>query len=177
MIFALDFDRTLFMTDAHTRALREVKRDAPIGTPQVLDVVDVRPFLYDDVRSFFDATHGSKKYIVSAVTWYGPTSEQYQEEKIRRSGVTALVDGVLLTNDSKIAALTELSMRFPDEILVFVDDLVDHLVAVQAVLPRVHCIHMSRDGAEQKSTVAVPEHMITVHTLTELLHVVSAVAL
>ena len=176
MIFVLDFDRTLFMTDAHSRALRDAKSDAPIGTPQVLDIVDVHAFLYDDVRAFFDATQGNKKYIVSAVTWYGPTSEQYQEEKIRRSGVTELADGVLLTNESKVAALIELSLRFPDEILVFVDDMVDHLVAVQAALPRVHCIHMSRDGAEQKSTVAAPEHMITVHTLTELLHDVSAVA-
>jgi hypothetical protein len=171
MIIALDFDRTLFDTDCVLSLIRERGLEAQIGDPSVYTVIDPAPFLYDDVMPFLHGLPSSyTAYVVSAVTArYGPLSEAYQRDKIIRTGVAALVRDVVLTGESKVAALETLAADFPNDDMVFVDDMVDHLVAVHEALPRVHCIYMERAGAKRNSTMLVPNNMKTVHTLPELL--------
>lgn len=53
MIFALDFDRTLFDTDPDLELIRARGLEHLIGNPAVHDAVDPKPFLYDDVVLFY----------------------------------------------------------------------------------------------------------------------------
>lgn len=171
MIIALDFDRTLFDTDCDLALIRERGLEAEIGNPSVHTQVDPAPFLYVDVMPFLQGLPSTHVvFVVSAVTTrYGAQSEAYQRDKIVRTGVAAVVRDVVLTGESKIEALRTLATDFPHDAIVFVDDMVDHLIAVQGALPRVHCIHMERAGAKRNSTVPAPNSMKTVHTLSELL--------
>lgn len=117
-------------------------------------------------------------FIVSAVTArYGPLSEAYQRDKIVRTGVSSMVHDVMLTGESKVAVLLKIAADYPHDEIVFVDDLIDHLIEVQHALPRVHCIHMERAGAKRNSTMSAPGDMKTVHTLAELLQTLNTVTL
>ncbi len=171
MIFALDFNRTLFDTDRDLALIRERGLEHQIGDPIVHTVIDPAPFLYEDVAAFFAAlSRTDAVYIVSAVTArYGPLSMAYQRDKIARTGVADIVADVVLIGDSKVAALEKIAADFPNQEIVFVDDMVDHLIDIQHALPRVHCIHMERAGAKRNSTVSAPPDMKTVHSLAELL--------
>ena len=169
MIFALDFDRTLFDTDADIAALAAANVSHMIGDPAVHKIVDPVPYLYPDTMSFLAAQDRGCTYVVSAVTVrYGPLSEAYQGDKIRRTGVAAVVREVMLTGDSKVAALSTITTRYPGEHIIFVDDRTDVLAEVHAALPDIVCVHIMRSGAKRMSDIELPRDIVTITSLAEL---------
>jgi hypothetical protein len=174
MIFAFDFDRTLFDTDADMAAITAENATHLIGDPAVNHVVDPTPFLYGDTIPFLASHERSRLYIVSAVTArYGPLAEAYQRDKIVRTGVASLVNEVLLTGDSKVAALSSLLEKYRHEHVVFIDDKTDVLLEVLHALPELVCVHMVRKGAKRMSDVTLPEHIPVIQSLAGLASIVT----
>jgi hypothetical protein len=174
MILALDFDRTLFNTDQDIVAMYDANVLHMIGDPAVNGIVDPAPFLFSDALPFLDSHSKAHLYIVTAVTErYGPRSAEYQRDKIVRSGVASRVSDIVLTGDSKVQALRDIASKHPDERIVFLDDRTDILLEVQAALPAVMVVHMSREGAKVMSDVPLPDSIRTVHSLKEFERIIS----
>jgi FMN phosphatase YigB (HAD superfamily) len=168
MILAFDFDRTLFDTDADVVAMTSQGVADRIGDPYVNTIVDPTPFLYPDTIPFLESYNRRCLYVVSAITArYGPLAEAYQKDKIARTGVEAHVSEVLLTGDSKVAALSSLVEKHRGEQVVFIDDKTDVILEVYEALPEVVCIHMVRAGAKRMSETSLPGRIPVVHSLAE----------
>lgn len=169
MIFALDFDRTLFDTDRDFASIEERGLTALIGDPSIHEVVDPVPFLYPDAIPFLQRQNKQKIFIVSAITpEYGPLSDAYQKDKIERCGMREYVEDIFLVVGSKVPALKIIMERHPDETIIFVDDRSDVIVAVTDELPEVVCVHIVREGAKIMSDVELPLGVEEARTLAEL---------
>jgi hypothetical protein len=169
MICALDFDRTLCDTDAQLAQVDVLRIQHLIGNPELTRRLGIEQFLYDDTIPFLRTHQSHHLYIVSAVTHrYGERAEEYQSDRIQRSGVEEYVRGTLLTGDSKVSALEALLLRHPGERLVFIDDRSDVLTDVYIHLSEVMCVHMARSGATRMSDVPIPPGVPTISMLAEL---------
>lgn len=169
MIFALDFDRTLFNTDLDFASIEEKGLVALIGDPSIHEVVDPVPFLYPDVIPFLKRQNKQKVFIVSAITpSYGPLSDVYQKDKIERTGMREYVEDIFLVVGSKVPALKTIMERHKDETIIFVDDRLDVIAPVKTELPEIVCVHIARDGAKIMSDVEFLEGVEKVSTLIEL---------
>jgi FMN phosphatase YigB (HAD superfamily) len=173
MICALDFDRTLCDTDAQLAQVGILRIQHLIGNPELTRRLGITQFLYDDTLPFLQAHQSHVLYIVSAVTHsYGERATEYQRDRIKRSGVEEYVREILLTGDSKVAALEGLLARYPGERLVFVDDRSDVLTDVYIHFNDVTCVHMARGGAQRMSDTPIPPGVPTISTLAELTSII-----
>jgi len=144
MILVLDFDRTLFDTDAFYERIRVRGIEHLLGTLASLRSVAVASLIYPEVVPFLHAHAFEAVHIVTSVKGvYGRWDARVQREKIRRSGVSTLVDSVVVVENDKVPAITALVGDTP---AVFIDDLPQHLAAVRVALPNVTCVHIDRLG-------------------------------
>jgi hypothetical protein len=176
MVIALDFDRTLFDTDADIREMHERGVADLLGDPRVNDIVNPLSFLYADTLSFLAAHADHLLYVVSAVTFsYGPHAGAYQRDKIERAGVASRVREVILTGESKVDALRVLVERHPAETIVFIDDRIDVLADVHEHIPHVRCVHMMRPNAKRMGEGALPIALPTVTSLDALAGILTGI--
>lgn len=142
MRFILDFDHTLFDTNAFSVAAEPYKATGLWVTPQIWDELDARTFLYSDTLDFLNAKQTHELIILSAWTpSLGAESHAFQVSKIDKSGIADLVDKVVVMEGDKGPQVKLLCGGAPT---VFVDDRIDHLLATQAMCPEVTVVQMVR---------------------------------
>ncbi|MCD5381996.1 MAG: hypothetical protein LR017_01620 [Candidatus Pacebacteria bacterium] len=158
MRYLLDFDRTLFDTDAFKKAV--LKAGYALGTPESLEKVDASRFVFSDALTFLKTHAKEDMYIVSSCTGFQSVYDRaYQSAKIAKSRVDAYVADVIVVEDTKVDAVVSLA----DGETVFVDDMDKHLSAVAARCPEVHVVHIGR-SAHYPTTRTVP----SIASLSEL---------
>lgn len=155
----LDFDRTVFDTEAFYNALEyECMRST---FESGLFTRSLAQFLYDDVLVFLETNRNNTLHIVT----YGDRS--VQEAKVQATGIldhvhhVAYVEsGSKATYIRSILKQSRLAVRG-----VFIDDTNEHLEFTTVELPEVLTIRMQRRGAKGSS---IPAGKITAVTnLTE----------
>ena len=168
MLYLLDFDRTLFAVESLYAALAARGWDELVGTHESLERVPIADYVYEDVAPFL-AAHGTESIILSSASGRsGEWETAYQRAKIDASGVAAQVREVCVVPGDKAAAAAEIAQRFPpDTPMCFVDDRIEHCLAVQAALPQATCCLMVRDPSVIGPVTSV-QGMPVVHTLAAL---------
>lgn len=166
MQYILDFDRTLFDTDAcKAEQVKRYGTDA-LGSLQSLEELPVETFLFEDALDFLQAHDRSSLHIVSSCAGRtGGWDTAYQRKKLEKSGVAEYVAAVHLVFDQKIKMIRKILTDGP---AVFVDDMFSHLTAVQRVLPEVQPVHIARSGTLSAKDEAQYDGIPTIEDLTEL---------
>lgn len=137
MRYVLDFDRVLFDTDAFIKELKdkgiyEIPRGPDLLRAVVEKEIDWTAFVHPGVIDFLK-THGEECTIVSSYFSRKrldnePSAqdlELFQSEKIRLSGLSGLVKKVIITGESKEAALKGLYQV--NEHMILLDDEREHI--------------------------------------------------
>lgn len=153
MMYFLDFDGVLFDTKALKEAMERLNVPESERSRTTFDLLhsldsafDARQFLFADAERFL-LEHGSECFVVSSYLSVDPAKnvdpeEQraYQETKIMRSGVGALVgdDHVHVVGESKEDALRMLVLKAQGQqhAYLFIDDHAGHIMrAYDAGIP------------------------------------------
>lgn len=152
----LDFDRTLFDTEAFYHSLELTYIEGIIGG-QI--GADFSRFLYDDVVSFM-CNAREVGYLCHLVT-FGRRS--VQECKVKLSGLEPYFKELFYVEQGSKAAVIKkyLDSGVSCEKAVFIDDTIEHLEQVRALLPQVVPVRMARPGAKG-SDVATDRYMTSV---------------
>jgi FMN phosphatase YigB (HAD superfamily) len=147
MKFVLDFDRTLFDTHNCYQALRDIWGESLDFTPELWTGFNAQAYLYPDVMEWLTSKHQADLYIVTAHTpSHGPQSEEYQIEKLHRSGLHAHTHSVTIMEGLKGPTVADLATLWPsDELIVFVDDKREQCLSVKQHNPNAICCLMARD--------------------------------
>lgn len=146
-VLFLDFDFTLFdgarfwasfgeAPEIALRALLEKKIPSP----------DYSVFLYSDTVDFLQRVR--EKFMLVILTF--ETFTDFQTEKIRGSGVTALVDDVVITGGMKSVAAKEwlVAHHIPSSNAAFLDDRLEHIVDMRMHIPEIFSVYFKRPGVE-----------------------------
>jgi hypothetical protein len=166
MKFLLDFDRTLFDTDAFIAQVERDGRSDRLITPDIWQEYDVREFLYDDVLPWLATQPRESLHILTAITpTAGAEADAFQREKLRSGGFAELVASVTFVVGEKGEVAGEIASQFPPpEPIIFIDDRIEQCLSVQRALPEAHCCLMVREPAVIGS-VAMVRGMTVVHSL------------
>lgn len=164
--YFLDFDRTLFDTDAFKQLQIERYGEVALGTLQSLEDIPVADFVFDDAFDFLSSHQQESLHIVSSCAGRsGGWDTAYQKKKLELSGISEWVSAVHVVFDQKIQKIRKL---FEGGSAVFVDDMYRHLAAVQSAVPEVQLVHIARNGTasatDEKNYNGIP----TIENLTEL---------
>ena len=139
----LDFDRTLFDTEAFYRSL-ELNHIEGVVTGQL--GTDFSHFLYNDAISFMCNARKSS-YQCHLVT-FGRRS--VQECKVKLSGIESYFVHLFYVEQGSKASVIKnyLDKEVSCEKAVFIDDTIEHLEQVRLLLPAVAPVRMARPGAK-----------------------------
>lgn len=146
MKYILDFDRTVFDTDALYKRLDEQKRSTEAGTLASLESLgDISDLVFSDAMIFFTAHNKTDLCIVSSCKGKSGNWERtYQEKKIEHSGISKFVDQVLVVESGKVAVISELVKKFSED-TVFVDDMLEHLETLNSVDKNLKLVQIKRN--------------------------------
>ena len=145
MQYFLDFDRTIFDTDAMYQIMRNQLPESSIGSTESLDVIDAHSLLFPDALEFFSNHYPAEIFIVSSCA--GTTADwdmNFQKEKINLSGVKKYVNEILVVEGSKVQAIKKKLKS--GEGAVFVDDFDKHLNDVHESLSDIKVVQIDRLG-------------------------------
>lgn len=139
----LDFDRTLFDTEAFYHSLELTYIGGIIGG-QI--GADFSHFLYEDVVSFM-CNAREAGYLCHLVT-FGRRS--VQECKVKLSGLEPYFTELFYVEQGSKAIVIKqyLDSGVSCEKAVFIDDTIEHLEQVKTLLPQVVLLRMARPGAK-----------------------------
>jgi len=141
--YILDFDRTMFDTEAFYEA---TAGHANMFTPRIWDEFLADDFIYPDVAAFVARATGARFTIVSAsADKYGSEAVAYQERKVRSSWLGTRADGVHIVPGLKGEMVA--SLVHPNETTVFIDDSILQLNDVSKQVPGVTCLQIVRPTA------------------------------
>ena len=164
MNYYLDFDRTIFNTEAFYEHLASRSLIHLVGTTTIfMTLDDVSPFVYADAREFIASQPPAR---VSVVSMYdaegGEEAKGHQAGMIERSGVITRAHEVTLVPGLKNEVLKDAPAG------TFVDDMPEQLRAVAADCSHMKCIRMQRPGSKYADEPA-PE-FVTITSFAELTH-------
>jgi hypothetical protein len=164
----LDFDHTLFDCDRFIADISQVGDLTEYIMPATWEHYDARTYLFPDTLDWLRSKNRSDLHIVTAITsGYGEQAGLYQRAKVKSSGVVELVQSVVYVEDDKGAAVLRMVADSLDEVIVFVDDRIEHCLSVKAAVPQSVCCLMVRDPATI-GTVSTVQGMYVVHCLTDV---------
>jgi len=166
MKYILDFDRTLFDTELLYEAFARDGIDRNILEPVIWESYQAKDYLYSDTLPFLNQHDPSDLIILSAYgTKYGPQVRQYQQGKVEQKPITDLVSQIHFVEHDKATMMQTIAASCnPDDQLVFVDDLIEHCVAVQTAIPNCQCYLIQRNNATQ----SLPDGITVIQSLTQL---------
>jgi len=145
MQYFLDFDRTVFDTDAMYIEMRKHVDEAVIGTLSSLDSVETKDYLFKDALDFFNNHKASDIFIVSScIGKSGMWDISYQREKVERSGIGKYVSELLVVETTKVNAIKKYLKAGTSSL--FVDDLERHLHEVHEHIPEITACCIDRTG-------------------------------
>jgi hypothetical protein len=166
MQYILDFDRTLFDTDAFKKAQVEQCSPSSVGAIGTLDELDVAEFMFKDAIEFLQSHQKADLCIVTSCCGItGVCDTAYQKTKLEKSGVYELVKEVHIVFNQKIRKLKTL---FTGEPMTFVDDVLSHVEAAKEAIPELQTVHIRRADVlrapDEQNDGSIP----TITTLDEL---------
>lgn len=165
MKYLLDFDRTLFDTDAFVAQVERDGRGGALLTPGIWDQYHVQDFLYADVLSWLKTVAREDVYIVTALAG-GDEAAAFQRAKLASGGFNELVTDTHFVSGLKGEVVAEIAKQFPpEEPIVFVDDRIEQCLSVQACAPQVTVCLMVREP-ESIGEVSTVQRMPVVHDLS-----------
>jgi FMN phosphatase YigB (HAD superfamily) len=158
----LDFDRTLFDTDAFYNV---IERQLLIGIDTAIRGFDLGQFLFDDMIRFM-CNASEAGYLCHLVTF---GERQVQERKVRLSGIEPYFTEVFYVEQGSKAEVIKqyLHSGVSCEKAVFIDDTIEHLEQVKLLLPYIVAIRMARPGA--KGSDILDGRFVTVSSLRDVL--------
>jgi FMN phosphatase YigB (HAD superfamily) len=144
-VLFLDFDRTLFSTERFYEWLGESRMERIIGIVSGdIAAPDFAAMLYVDAIDFLTRMRGGYRLVVLTFD----ANEGLQRKKLQGSGITGLVDDIIITQGDK----GEEAKRYLERIgaypkgHAFIDDRPEYLFAMRAAAPGVATILIRRDG-------------------------------
>ena len=166
MKYILDFDRTLFHTELLYEALDRDGVDRTILVPAIWESYQAKDFLYPDTVPFFTQHNPDDLIILTAYgTKYGDQVRAYQQAKVEQAPILDLVSQIHFVEHDKVTIMQTIATTYgPDEPLVFVDDLLEHCLAVKAAVPDCQCYLIQRTS----SPITPPTGITVIQNLTEL---------
>jgi hypothetical protein len=169
MKYILDFDRTLFDTDAFVAA---TQRDGLTSTeyisPDIWHSYTVEDFLYPEVLQWLHTKNKADVRILTAITpKQGFEAAEYQKAKVEQEPIINLVKHIYYVESDKATMMQTIATTGdPDEQLIFVDDLLEHCIAVQAAVPNCTCFLMQRTNSS--SAPPPPTSIRVIQSLADL---------
>lgn len=144
----LDFDRTLFDTEAFYNSLELTYIEGIIAGQLG---ADLSRFIYPDVISFM-CNAKEAGYYCHLVTF---GSRNIQECKVKLSGLEPYFTELFYVERGSKAAVIKnyLDSDVSCEKAIFVDDTIEHLERVGIMLPQIVLIRMTRPGAKGSEVV------------------------
>ncbi len=169
MKYILDFDRTLFDVEKLYEQLARCNQSHLAGTPESLNHISVPELLFPDVADFLQGKKLEDLFIVSSTSGVSAQWERdYQIAKISASGLDTRVAEVrVLAGDKGVEAVNIAEQFSPREMVVFVDDRIEHCLSVKSALPDSHCFLLVRNKAVIGETDVV-QGIPVVHSLNEV---------
>ena len=157
MKYILDFDRTLFDTNALLQKLQAAAVDLTHLGPEHLSGMNMADFLYADTVLFLQSKQPKDIAILTALgASYGDKIREFQTAKVEQEPIISLVDQVVYVEHEKGGRAAEIVRQWPvGEPVVFVDDLLENCLSVQAAVPSVHCFLLRRENAVTQDVFAV----------------------
>lgn len=150
MQYFLDFDRTVFDTDAMYVEMRKRVAEDNMGTLTALDSVEVKDYLFKDALDFFNTHSALDIYIVSScIGTSGMWDISYQREKVERSGIEKYVNELLVVETTKVDVIKKYLKEGSGAL--FVDDLERHLQEVHNSIPEITVCCIDRVGKVNNS--------------------------
>lgn len=146
MRLIIDFDHTLFDTQRLRYALLDEvgQRGKGEKTPQPA-LAQLEHYLYADALPFLQR---HRQHHITLLTFGSPRWQRY---KIERSGIDRLVDDILVTEDSKVAALMAqgIGIEHDDsERIFFINDRGSEIDAMTAAFPTMRAVWIRRPGSK-----------------------------
>jgi len=166
MKYILDFDRTLFDTELLYQRFARDDVDKNVLVPAIWESYQAKDFLYPDTVPFLTQHDPGDLIILTAYgTKYGDQVCEYQQAKVEQTPILDLVSQIHFVEHDKAAIMQTIATTYgPSEPLVFVDDLLEHCLAVKAAVPDCQCYLIQRT-----SSPITPTADITIITdLTQL---------
>ena len=166
MKYFLDFDRTLFDTQAFMVQVSDDGKTDLLSTPDIWNHYRAEAFLYHDAIHFLRDKQPSDVTIVTAVTEVsGKDAHGYQKAKVEQAPVTHHVGTFVYVVGEKGEVLRDLTSTLPpEETIIFIDDKIEQCLAVKQYVPRAHCFLLVRDPAVSGAVESVTDIMI-IHSL------------
>tara|TARA_B100000508_G_scaffold70522_2_gene55021 strand:- start:295 stop:816 length:522 start_codon:yes stop_codon:yes gene_type:complete len=151
MKYILDFDRTLFDVEGLYLALEEKEQRHLAGTTESLLLLDPADFLFPDVIDFLKKHKKEDLFILSSsqgitADW----TEDYQAEKIERTGLSEYVAEVIVMKGGKGEFVRDLVADFPEDNFAFIDDQAEQCISVKNMSPEVECFVVKRDDENRE---------------------------
>lgn len=136
-----------------------VEREHGVDHRIILERLNTLPspdYVFDDVKPFLTELR-VKNYSISIVT---RGMQEWQETKVKRSGLIDMVDNVMVTNSLKGEELQG-SNQLCD---LFVDDKATEVTAFAKAFPATTCVHLLRFSEPDKNS-----HLKNARTLSEVI--------
>jgi hypothetical protein len=168
MKYFLDFDRTLFDTDAFVVQAHDDNKTESLSTPEIWHDYRAEPFLYHDAIHFLRDKRPGDVTIVTAVTEIaGKDAHSFQKAKVEQTPVTDHVGAFVYVVGEKGEMMKELTKDFnADETIIFIDDKIEQCLSVKQLVPHCHCFLLVRNPADSGAVQSVTGVTI-VHTLQD----------
>lgn len=146
MRLIIDFDHTLFDTQRLRHALMDEADQRGRGEPTLQPALaQLEHFLYADAVPFL------RRHTQHHITLLTAGNPRWQRYKIERSGIDRLVDDILITEQSKVAALTAQGIgieRNDSERIIFINDRGSEIDEMTAAFPTMHAVWIRRPGSK-----------------------------
>lgn len=147
MKLILDFDHTLFDTDRFCLDAAAYKESGMWVTPAIWDILSAQDYLFPDVQDFLRTCTREDVSILTAITpSLGPESDAFQRMKVERSGVKEFVSQVEYMIGEKGSWVKNVCDRYPNEVIVFIDDRTTQLESVRSHCPQARILQMCHEA-------------------------------
>ena len=165
MKYILDFDRTLFDTQAYVATVKQAGLTLEQRiTPDIWDQYQVRDFLYPEVLDWLRSKNKADLHILTAISpELGPLATEFQKQKLHSGNFFEFVSDITFMTGDKGSYVKEIA---GDAEAVFLDDKISHHISVHDHAPAVHCVLIRRPG--ESSVEAATADFVTVSNLNEL---------
>lgn len=169
MKYLLDFDHTLFDTDAFVRAVRLSGTKIPLVSEEIWGEFVAADYLHNDTLDFLKSKNPTDIIILTMVTVsYGELAFPFQKRKVEQEPILSHVQEIEYVDDVKGPRAAEIAKQFPpEEPIVFVDDHIEQCLSVKQHVPQCRCFLLVRDRSVIGDVKSIQDIEV-VHSLQEV---------